>query len=340
MSPATSRRRAVRPRSISETLLKLFDLFEPKDRVLINIDADPDSLASAMALKRLLWHKVQSVTIAHFNDIKRFDNVTMVRLLKIPLERLQKINRRDFSKTVLVDGQPHHHEAFGDFNYDAIIDHHPITTAVEAAFVDIRPHYGATATILTEYLRSARIRPSKGLATALLYAIRVDTHNFEAGASEEDVKAFRYLFPYANMNLLRKIEMSDMGVRDLKYFQLALENKRVVKGKIFTHLDHVHSADILVLVADFFMRCHEVAWTVVSGICQKHLVIVIRNDGFRKNAGSAAIKAFGRLGSAGGHRAMARAEISLANLNDYFKKGNSSNLGRFVIRQFQKSQQI
>jgi nanoRNase/pAp phosphatase (c-di-AMP/oligoRNAs hydrolase) len=337
MPPTNLRQRTAKPRSISENLHKLYKLFDPKDKVLITIDADPDSLASALALKRLLWHKVQSVTIAHFNDIQRIDNVTMVRLLKIPLVKLQTIDSQDFSKTLLVDGQPHHHEAFCDFQYDVVIDHHPITMAVEAGFVDIRPKYGATASMMTEYLRSARIRPSKGLATALLYAIRVDTHNFELGGLEEDVKAFRYLFPLANMNLLRKIELADMGVKDLKYFQQALENKRVIKGKIFAHLDQVNSPDILVMVADFFMRCHEVAWTVVSGICNNYLVVIIRNDGFRKNAGNWAIKAFGRLGSAGGHRAMARAEIPLANLDGELSKAEVSNLGRFVIRQFRKA---
>ncbi len=336
--PSTKlRQRTAKPRSISENLHKLFKLFDSKVRALITIDADPDSLASALALKRLLWHKVQSVTIAHFNKIQRIDNVTMVRLLNIPLVRLEKIDSQDFTKTLLVDGQPHHHEAFSDFQYDVVIDHHPITMAVDAPFVDIRPNYGATATMMTEYLRAARIRPSRSLATALLYAIRVDTHNFELGALEEDVKAFRYLFSHANMNLLRKIEMSDMGVKDLKYFQQALESKRVIKGKIFAHLDKVHSPDILVIVADFFMRCHEVAWTVVSGVYNNYLVVIIRNDGFRKNAGTSAIKAFGRLGSAGGHRAMARAEIPLTSLDGQLTKADISNLGRFVIRQFKKA---
>jgi nanoRNase/pAp phosphatase (c-di-AMP/oligoRNAs hydrolase) len=322
---------------MSENLNKLLNLFDSRDRVLITIDADPDAIASAVAFKRLLWHKVQSVTIAHFNEIVRFDNATMVRLLKIPLVRLQQVNSIDFSKTVLVDGQPHHHEAFADFAYHAVIDHHPTTMAVETPFVDIRPNYGATATMMTEYLRSAKIRPSKSIATALLYAIRVDTHNFELQALEEDVKAFRYLFPLANMNLLRKIEMSDMGIKDLKHFQQALESKRIMKGKIFSHLDNVQSADILVLVADFFMRCHEVGWSIVSGVYNKNLVVVIRNDGFRKNAGTWAIKAFGKLGSAGGHRAMARAEIPLANLEPHLTKAEVANLGRFVVRQFKQS---
>jgi nanoRNase/pAp phosphatase (c-di-AMP/oligoRNAs hydrolase) len=261
----------------------------------------------------------------------------MIRLLKIPLVKLHQIKVKDFSKIVMVDSQPHHNESFSEFHYHAIIDHHPITTPVDAPFVDIRPDYGATATIMTEYLRAAKIRPAKGLATALLYAIRVDTHNFELHALEEDVKAFRYLFPFANMNLMRKIEISDMGVKDLKYFAQALENRRITKDKIFSHLDSVSSPDILVLLADFFMRCHEVGWTIISGVHDKQLVVIIRNDGFRKNAGTWAIKAFGRLGRAGGHRAMARAEIPLANLEGRLRKGEPSNLGLFVRRQFNKS---
>jgi nanoRNase/pAp phosphatase (c-di-AMP/oligoRNAs hydrolase) len=321
---------------VSANLRRLFNLFKPNDKALIVIEADPDSIASAMALKRLLWRKVRSVTLAHFNDIRRIDNVTMVRLLKIPLVRLEEINLRDFSKTVLVDAQPYHHEILECFAYDVVIDHHPRIMPVKAPFVDIRPEYGATATIMTEYLRAAKIRPAKSLATALLYAIRVDTRNFEVSALEEDVKAFRFLFPNANVHVLRKIEIAKMDISDLHYFQLALENRRIIQRKIFSHLGRVHSPDVLVLVADFFMKCHEVAWTVISGICRETLIVVIRNDGLRKDAGVSAIKAFGRFGAAGGHRASARAEIPLTRLEAHFEDREDAHLGDFVTRQVKR----
>lgn len=323
-------------RSRQERLRELFKVFNSKDKVLITICADPDSLASAMALKRLLWRKVQGVNITHFNEIKRFDNLTMIRLLKIPLEKLQGLRVSRFSKIVLVDGQPNHSESLAALNYDVIIDHHPLSQKLQASFIDIRPQYGATATIMTEYLQAAKIRPSKGLATALIFAIRVDTGNFESGVTGEDVKAFRYLFPLADMNLLRKIEMADMRTEDLKYFRLALENKEIIKGKIFSHLGQIDSPDNLVLVADFFMRLHEIAWVVVSGVYRKTLVVVIRNDGFRKDAGTWANKAFGRLGSAGGRRSRARAEIPLTDLQKHSGKDDPNDLGGFVIRQFEK----
>ena len=323
-------------RSRQDRLRELLKVFNSKDKVLITICADPDSLASAMALKRLLWRKVKAVTIIHFNEIKRFDNLAMIRLLKIPLVKPQRLLSSDFTKTVLVDGQPNHSESFAALNYDVVIDHHPVSQQLQASFVDIRPQYGATATIMTEYLRAAKLRPSKSLATALLFAIRVDTNNFESGATEEDIKAFRYLFPHTDMNLLRKIEMADMGTEDLKYFLRALESKEIIKGKIFSHLGQVESPDNLVLVADFFMRLHEIAWVVVSGVYRKTLVVVIRNDGFRKDAGTWANSAFGRLGSAGGRRSRARAEIPLTDIQKHLGKDDPGDLGRFVIRQFKK----
>jgi nanoRNase/pAp phosphatase (c-di-AMP/oligoRNAs hydrolase) len=323
-------------RSRQDRLRELYKAFNSKDKVLITICADPDSLASAMALKRLLWRKVKGVNITHFNEIKRFDNLAMIRLLKIPLVKPQGLRLPDFTKTVLVDGQPNHSESFAALNYDVIIDHHPISQKLQASFVDIRPQYGATATIMTEYLRAAKLRPSKSLATALLFAIRIDTGNFESGVTEEDVKAFRYLFPYTDMNLLRKIEMANMGTEDLKYFRRALESKEVIKGKIFSHLGQIESPDNIVLVADFFMRLHEITWVVVSGVYRQTLVVVIRNDGSRKDAGTLTNSAFGRFGSAGGRRSRARAEIPLTDLQKHLGKDDPADLGRFVIRQFEK----
>ena len=41
--------------------------------------------------------------------------------------------------------------------------------------MDLRVKYGATCTILTEYLKATNIRPTQKLATALLYGIKSDT---------------------------------------------------------------------------------------------------------------------------------------------------------------------
>jgi hypothetical protein len=64
------------------------------------------------------------------------------------------------------------------------------------------------------------------------------------------------------------------------------------------------------------MRIHTVSWSIVSGICDKKLIIILRNDGARKNAGRVAKQGFGSYGSAGGHKSMARAEISLTDARE------------------------
>jgi len=69
-----------------------------------------------------------------------------------------------------------------------------------------------------------------------------------------------------------------------------------------------------VLIADFFMRVEKVAWSIVAGLHDHQLVVILRNDGIRKDAGDLARSSFSEFGSAGGHKTMARAELGLANL--------------------------
>lgn len=75
----------------SERLRRFYDIFSGDDQVLIGINADPDAIASAMAVKRLLWRKVAGVTIASTNVIKRPDNLTMLRLLGVRLVLFEEI---------------------------------------------------------------------------------------------------------------------------------------------------------------------------------------------------------------------------------------------------------
>ncbi|MEJ2040789.1 MAG: phosphoesterase, partial [Desulfosarcinaceae bacterium] len=66
--------------SNKERLRRFYAQFSGEDHVLIPIVADPDAIASAMAVKRLLWRKTAGVTIANVNTIERPDNLVLVRL--------------------------------------------------------------------------------------------------------------------------------------------------------------------------------------------------------------------------------------------------------------------
>lgn len=315
-------------RTPRERLKRLLERFKSDDRVLIPIVADPDAIASAMALKRLLWRKTATVAIANVNKIKRPDNLTMIRLIDAPLQPISAIDPKLFNCVVMVDSQPDHHKNLAVFKPKVIIDHHPEGNNAGATYVDIRPNYGATASIMTEYLRAASIRPSIKLATGLYYAIKTDTSNFERQTLIEDLNAFQYVFKYTNIHLARRIEQAEMRMDFLKFFKRAIEDRRVRKGHLHVHLGRVLHPDICVQIADFFMHVDSVKWSIVSGIHQSDLVVIFRNDGIRKNAGIKAKQVFGRWGSAGGHQSAARAEIPLeaiASLVDYKDRKKTAN---------------
>ncbi len=156
--------------------------------------------------------------------------------------------------------------------------------------------------MMVEYLRAANIKPSVCLATALFYAIKVDTNNFEKKANLADAISFRYLFNRANQNLVRKIELSELRLSELSYFKMALNEMKVSSnaGSMPTSAgcearypgDHCR----------FSQPGADISWAIVSGIHGERLVVIFRCDGYKKNAGKLAAKIFGDIGSAGGHR--------------------------------------
>lgn len=319
--------------SNKERLRSFLQIFKRDDRVLIVIVADPDAMASAQAVRRLLSRRVEEVTIAHNNKIERLNNLAMKDFLKIPLQHMRGTRQDQYTKFVLIDSQPPHNPDLASISYNAVIDHHPVTDGWDAPFVDIRPEYGAVASMLTEYLKAAKINPTVALATALFYGIKVDTQNFTKKTSPSDLLCFQYLFKRINQQLLNKIETSDIRRSELKYFKIALETMKISKKRVYVHLGRVGNPDILVVVADFFAHIHNIGWVIISGKYREKLVVIFRCDGYKKNAGKLAARVFGEMGSAGGHRQSARAEVSYKNLPEgSAKKFTTTTLLRLVVK--------
>ncbi len=301
--------------SATEKCKRLREAVYPEDSLAILIEADPDAMSSAMALKRFFWRKVQRVEIFHINTIQRPDNLAMINLLRVDQRPASKLRLKAFDKLAVIDSQPSHHEAFSDLSFDIIIDHHPVDPASKAAFVDIKEEYGANASMMTEYLKAAGIKPSPKLATALFYGIKTDTDNFARKSLPNDINAFRYLYRFANLNIIKKIETSEIKRQSLDSFRSAFENVTFVRDRAFVYMGRVSNPDTLVLIADFFMKLAETTWSIVSGVYEGKLVVILRNAGFRGNAGKIAQRLFGVWGGkAGGHSGAARAEIPLEEI--------------------------
>ncbi len=311
-------------------------LFSGTSKVLVVINADPDAIASAMAIRRLLWRKVTEVTIAHFNKISRPDNLAMIEYTEPGLVRLDNIKKEDYNLFVIVDSQPDHNEIFSGFEFDVIIDHHPLTDC-KAAFVDIRSDYGACATILTEYLKTKKVKPSNKLAAALMLGIKTDTSDFTRQASLKDIRAFQYLYKFADNNIVTKVERAALTQEDLDFLGKAIKYRQVFHNRVFFHAGNTTKPDELVVVADFFLTLARVNWSVISGVFDQKLIVIIRNDGLRKGAGNTAKEAFSAYGSAGGHKTMARAELDLKLVRRKIGSIGKKAVGDWIIREIDRT---
>ena len=327
--------------STQARLEALLNIFHGEDKVLIVINADPDAISSAVAIKRLLWRKVCQVTVASINDIKRPDNLQLIETLKLKLLPFGTIKTSDFSRLVMVDSQPSHSPLTKNLPFDVIIDHHPPTNFCPAtpkipALVDIRPDFGATATMIINYLKAAKITPNYRLATALFYAIKTDTQNFVRQGQLEDMKAFRWIYPHIHPSLLSDIERAPIARSSFKNILKGLGETVFKKNTAHSFMGKTDHSDTLVLVADFLMQIKGVNRSWVGGIVGPKLVIIFRAGGIKQNVGQLASKLFGEIGSAGGHKNMARAEIPLSNLDPKIKD-NPTAIYRFILRQIPTS---
>ncbi len=327
------------PKSVSSTekAKRLLKVVDPEDRLAVLINADPDALASAMALSRIFWRKVKTVRIFRINRIDRADNLAFVKMLDIGNSHIRLLKKSDFTKWAIVDSQPSHNPAFAGIEFDIIIDHHSLTADLAAEFIDIREEYGSNAAVMTEYLKALKITPSPRLATALFYGIKSDTNNFVRETAVADMIAFRYLYDFINSNIIKKIESTEFSRKTLSDFKKAIDAMAFFKEMAVIHMGSVEKPDTLVIVADFFLKIAEANWSIVSGVYDQTLIVIFRNAGFRRDAGKLAKEMFDELGSAGGHKSAARAEIPLKNIPG--GNGKNKDYGKFVMSRIKKAVQ-
>jgi len=237
----------------------------------------------------------------------------MLKILDIELNRVRPEDLAAYSRVVLLDVQPSHFKQ-RPVPVHVIIDHHPEIESTECFYKDIRPHYGATSTILTEYLQAGGVKITQKLATALLYGIKTDTLLLEREAVQSDLNAFADLYPKANHRMIRRMERPQLPRGDLNVLSKAFQEAVVVEDILFVHLDDLTREDIVPYIADFCLEVEGVEWAVVSGMYQGNLIISSRNYGTTRSAGEIMRAVFSEYGTAGGHRSMAKAVIPLENL--------------------------
>lgn len=302
--------------------LRAFAADAPVVPILVHQDPDPDALASALAIRALLQRPAQHAPILTLDAMTRPENRRMAELLDIQVTQVSLAELEGFDRIICVDMQPR--ELLSSPRSDsrprarkfAIIDHHPFEGGYPAEYIDIRPRYGATATILTEYLRADdERRINKWLATGLVYAIKTDTDNLSRGVSAADVAAYTFLLERVAEPLLRRIERPALSAQTAGAYGRALAGLLLRNDLAVAYLGRisVDQSHILADLADFCLTIEEATWAAAAAIVEERLVITLRHLGGEPGAGQLARALSAAGGAGGGHATMARAVLPLLN---------------------------
>ncbi len=202
--------------------------------ILMFANPDPDALASALALKKILDSEKRTVSIGYTGAVGRPENAAMIKRLEIPAFPVSEKEIERAGIIALVDAQPQFFAEAARPRCDIVIDHHPLTDKLSVRFADIRPNYLSASSIMTEYVRAAGVRLTKNLASALFYGIKTDTRHFMGDLSNGDIEAIKWLSKKADRYIVEQIEFSQFSQEGLDYFSIALVRKLFVNGVMWS----------------------------------------------------------------------------------------------------------
>ena len=300
----------------------LLDVLErPGPLVILPHDnPDPDALASAAALRFLAKQLVNcDATIALGGYVGRAENRAMLHYLNIPLVPVQDLRLDHASRIALVDTQPGrtNNSLPAGLRPSIVIDHHPQYTPIaDLPFSDLREGYGATSTILTEYMMDARLHIETKIATALFYGIMAETQDLGREASTPDMDACSFLYPHTNKRRLAKIENARVPREYFAAFRAAIESATIRGKLVVSILGEIRYPDMVAEMADFLLRLDEVDWAAAIGRYGDYLYVSLRTTNRDVNAGDILQRVLGS-DHAGGHDMIAGGRLILPAGGDW-----------------------
>lgn len=295
--------------------------------VFLHDNPDPDAIAAGWLLQDIAARLQVTTLMVHGGTMGRAENRAMVRLLDIPVERLDRRRVRGAAQDrhALVDTQPGaENNAFpDDLHPHVVIDHHPRRPDLVADFVDVRLDQGCTTTLLLAYHQAFGLELSADLATAAFYAIVSDTQDLDREASRADLSACRRLFPLVHLDLLGKLRHPP---RERDYYRTiarAMRHVMIAKNTCVCHIGPVSSAEVVAEVADFLVAMKQITWCLVSGHHDGSLIASIRTTHDSGHADQHMHATLAGLGSGGGHDMIAGGTAPCADPGGYRKLADS-----------------
>ena len=326
----------IEPQKKLNKLKKIISEADKGVAIVTQNNPDPDAIASAVTLKRIIENEGKTADIIYGEEIGHEENRALVNLMGIQLTHISKVaDIRDYSKIALIEASiPGQNNPLNkDIVPDIIIDHHPVDKKrIKGKYIDVRPEVGATSTIMTQYLLNIDYELSEELSTLLLYGIKTDTQDFTRGATPADLNAVAVLYPRANHDLLAKIQTPLMSSETLDTLGAAIKNRRIVGSHLISNVGFIRDRDTLPQAADYILRLEGISTVLVYGIAKDVVHISSRNRDIRINLGEAMNTAFGDIGQAGGHSTAAAAKIPLGLFGEVKDKSSLLRLVEDAVK--------
>ena len=310
--------------------------------IVIQDYPDPDAIASAAGFKALANALANiQCTIVYGGIVGRAENQALVKYLDLNLRRIEDVDIRRFDMVALLDCQPQtgNNRLPDEVVPDVVIDHHPVRSNTRRSpFTDIRGKYGATSTILYEYLREAGVDIDVPLATSLLYGIRSDTQDLGRETTQADIEAFLALYPSANKRMLSRIQCGRVPDDYFRMLFDAIREARIYDDCVVTNLGRIDNPDMIGEVADLMLRRRETSWVLCLGFREGTALFSLRTSAQDGNAGVVARGIAGREGSGGGHTALAAGKIPLTSDTEEDRRKKAVQIRDRFLKTLRKKQ--
>ncbi|WP_277541415.1 DHH family phosphoesterase [Haloarcula laminariae] len=287
----------------------VIDATEERMAILVHRSPDPDSIASAAALRAIAESRDVEADIVYEGEIGHQENRAFVNLLGIELTSREEVDLDEFDTFALVDVAKGGELSVDDI--DIIIDHYEHDDEYDAAFSDIRPNVSATSTILTKYIQELDLTLDQTVATALLYGIRAETLDFKRDTTPADLTAAAYLYPFADHDTLEQVESPSMSPETLDVLAEAIRNREVQGSHLVSNAGFIRDRDALSQAAQHLLNLEGITTTAVFAIADDTIYLAARSKDIRMNIGKVLADAFGEMGETAGHSTDASVEIPL-----------------------------
>ncbi len=291
-------------------MTKLEELLKEINREHVYIQThnfpDPDAIASAYGLQRLLAHRGVKSTICYKGKIDRYSTEKLTELMQIEFLNVDELESvlQDEDEVILVDAQKGNSNIINITGDEIIcIDHHPYNDKYQYRFMDIRPEVGACATMIAQYFYENNVPMDEKIATALTYGIRIDTNNLSRGISKLDMEMICQMYDLCDYDIIHMLENSTLCFEDLVAYSKAISSIEVYDNVSFA--DTGDDCPVIANISDFMLALKEVTFSVVYSRKDGGIKLSARSEKTSLDAGKIIEKALEGIGNGGGHASMA-----------------------------------